>query len=191
MLQNTLVLCAVIGFITWYYFNKFQESEREYYKLHKKYEEAVHENARIKSRVKDLQSYKNDVSKTFQILDNELLMINDHLKRRGNNSVQGTLRPDGQQEGISNRVSILTPELLGTLFNNMNQERQPTSASNQVFQRHQGQEEREGQDVPEAENQPVLASLTYELSLNGSPYERFLLDPNSQGQGEVQNHDEQ
>ena len=38
----------------------------------------------MKSRIKDLQSYKNDVSKTFKILDNELLLINDHLKRQSN-----------------------------------------------------------------------------------------------------------
>lgn len=180
MFQNTLVLCAVIGFIAWYYFNKFQESEKEYCKLHKKYEEAVYENSRIKSRVKDLQSYKNDVSKTFNILDNELLMINDHLKRRGNgggdinnqasqNYQQATYQNNQQNTG--NRVSILTPDFLGTLFSNMNQERQTQEATvdNEVPVVN---------DQQTTETQPILASLTYEVQLNGvSPhYDRYLLD---------------
>ncbi len=127
MFQNTLVICAIVGFIAWYYFNKFQESEREYYKLYKRFVEVSNENQRIKARVKDLQTYKNDVSKTFKILDNELLMINDHIKK------QPTVQPQiqrfsGQPSNPvyntqpANRISMLTPELLSTLFSNMNQD---------------------------------------------------------------------
>lgn len=171
MMQNTLVLCAIIGFIAWYYFNKFQESEKEYYKLHKKYEEAISDNTRMKSRVKDLQSYKNDVSKTFQILDNELLMINDHLKRKEPETQQDTVHPNG------GRVSILTPELLGSLFNNANQER--------ISSNGEGNQTTEQSTDNSQENQPVVASLTYELQLNGGPYERYLLD-NSNGNQQTQ-----
>ena len=39
-----------------------------------------------------IQYYKNDVSKTFKILDNELVMINDHLKKQNENATtRGTL----------------------------------------------------------------------------------------------------
>lgn len=178
MFQNTLILCAIIGFIAWYYFNKFQESEKEYCKMHRKYEEVVNENARIKSRIKDLQSYKDDVSKTFKILDNELLMINDHIKQRNNGSSPATtsnerrLQDNHTLNGTQgNRVSILTPELLGTLFNNMNQERQ----SHERFT----DDNYRNDSIDEQETQPVLASLTYEVQLNGSPYERYLLDTSS------------
>jgi hypothetical protein len=70
------------------------------------------ENHKLKTRLKDLQSYKNDVSKTFKILDNELLLINDRLQNRESNL--NTPQP--------NPISVLTPELLTSLFNNMNQE---------------------------------------------------------------------
>lgn len=178
MLQNTFVLCAVIGFIAWYYFNKFQDSEKEYCKLHRKYEEAISENTRIKSRVKDLQSYKNDVSKTFHILDNELVMINDHLKRRTGETSTGN-NNSNQNGSNSGRVSILTPELLGTLFNNMNQEQTDHSGEEQS-ERTTGPEQSVNIDN-EQETQPLLASLTYEIQLNGTPYERFLLDSGNQG----------
>lgn len=187
MLQNTFVLCAVIGFIAWYYLNKFQESEKEYCKLHRKYEDAINENTRIKSRVKDLQSYKNDVSKTFHILDNELVMINDHLKRRDGTGQASRNDVNSIQNG-ANRVSILTPELLGTLFNNMNQEETaPSGIETSDGNDHNGvptiAERSENRDN-EQETQPMIASLTYELQLNGTPYERFLLD--SQGVAQEQ-----
>lgn len=108
MIQNSLVLCALMGFIAWYYFTKYQESEREFTKLHRQFVEVCSDNDKVKNRVSDLQTYKNDISKTFEILDNEFLMIKDMYKTK-------QLRPN------SDNVSILTPEILNTLFNN-NQE---------------------------------------------------------------------
>jgi len=124
-MQNSLVLVAIIAFIAWYYFAKYQESEKEYNRLQKMYVDICNENARSKSRVEDLQSYKNDVSKTFQILDNELLVINDHIKNQNTqqSSIYSRLQPQQNRES-SERISILTPDLLQTLFNGMNQESQ-------------------------------------------------------------------
>jgi hypothetical protein len=150
--QLTTIICVIFGVISWYYFNKFQESEREYSRLHKNFGTLHVENQKMRTRIKDLQSYKNDVSKTFKILDNELIMINDHLKRRneplvqqspnrftlpvGSNSqtsipVQATIRtstvplanvPLSRISSFTNipagnNVSLLTPELLTSLFN--------------------------------------------------------------------------
>lgn len=115
MYQNTILLFVLVGFIAFYYFNKFQESEREYIKLHSSLKDMYNENQNMKLKIKELQAYKDDVSKTFKILDNELVMINNHLQRR---------QPIPQQQQqvqvplqqSSSRVSLLTPELLNTVF---------------------------------------------------------------------------
>ena len=160
--QLPTIICVIFGIISWYYFNKFLESEREYTKLHKRFDNLHIENQKMRSRIKDLQSYKTDVSKTFQILDNELVMINDHLKRRNNtnnlnnpisqqplhsqqtenrnqppqqNNIRTTIHtstipftrlPLSRISSFANlsgsgNVSLLTPELLTSLFN-MNSE---------------------------------------------------------------------
>lgn len=169
--QLSTIICVIFGVISWYYFNKFLESEREYSRLHSRFESLSTENQKMKSRIKDLQSYKNDVSKTFKILDNELVMINDHLKKHNqqeesfNNPVQvpssqpvfpnirstvHTQSIPGGQATIrtstipltrmplsrvssftnipGNSVSLLTPELLTSLFN-MNTEDLQTTQS--------------------------------------------------------------
>ena len=46
------------------------------------------ENANYRVRIKDLQKYKNDVSKTFKILDNELVQINNHVEKNNQQSQQ-------------------------------------------------------------------------------------------------------
>jgi predicted nuclease with TOPRIM domain len=131
MVSNALVLCAIIGFIAWYYYQKFQESEKEYYKLHSQFVEVCNENVRLKDKLTDLEVYKDDVSKTFKILDNELTLINDHIKTRNPAETARANLP-------TNRVSLLTPEMLSTLFNNVNQENQEPSS-------------------------PVVASFSYEV----------------------------
>ena len=116
-IPNTLIICILLGLISWYYFTKLQDSEKEYNKLYKKYEHTCMENEKIKSRVNDLQSYKDDVSKTFKILDNELVLINEHLNKR--NTPVSIRRP---ALDFRNNVSLLTPQLLSSLFNNVNTE---------------------------------------------------------------------
>lgn len=112
MLFNVFIICVLFCFVIWFYFVKHQESDKQYSNLHNEYMNLCNENQKLKTRLKDLQSYKNDVSKTFKILDNELLLINDRLQNRESNL--NTPQP--------NPISVLTPELLTSLFNNMNQE---------------------------------------------------------------------
>jgi hypothetical protein len=112
MLFNIFVICVLFCFIIWFYYVKHQEADKQYSTLHGEYMNLCNENQKLKTRLKDLQSYKNDVSKTFKILDNELLLINDRLQNRDSNL--NTPQP--------NPISVLTPELLTSLFNNMNQE---------------------------------------------------------------------
>jgi hypothetical protein len=162
MFQNTLILSAIIGFIAWFYFNKFQESEKEYYKLYKRCSEVHLENQKLKNRLKDLQSYKNDVSKTFQILDNELVMINDHISKKQMEQPTQPTQPTQQvqYEGHSN-VSMLTPELLRSLFSSMNQE--TTSHTEEP--------------VMDPVEQPAIVTYELDSSLNlgDNEYDRFLM----------------
>lgn len=74
------MILVMAGLCVWFYYTKFHQSEYEYVLLHKRYEQLHAENTRLRSRVRDLQSYKDDVSKTFRILDNEIALINEHLR---------------------------------------------------------------------------------------------------------------
>lgn len=135
-ISTTIIMCIIFGLFSFYYFNKFQESELEYVKLHKRFDEIHIENQKMKSRIKDLQSYKNDVSKTMQILDNELMVINNHIQKQNSESTlqedmsstspigrrSPYLRSNLRSNTSRNNISLLSPELLSTLFNNMNQE---------------------------------------------------------------------
>jgi hypothetical protein len=64
-------------------------------------------------RVKYLENYKNDVSKTFKILDNELGLINDHIKYNRPTNNQST----EQDESNSFQTSV-TPTILNSLLRN-------------------------------------------------------------------------
>ena len=192
--QLPTIVCIIFGIISWYYFNKFLESEREYSKLHKRFDNLYVENQKMRTRVKDLQSYKTDVSKTFQILDNELVMINDHLQKRndrGANQVRNTVlnANAGQQPSIpsipihttiqtsripltrissfanmptNNNVSLLTPELLSSLFN-MNTEELRQSASQQ---QSPSQPPQQPQQLPQQPQTNVDSIETVENTLN-------------------------
>ena len=169
--QLSIIICVVFGIISWYYFNKFRESENEYTKLHNKFEQSYTENQKMKSRIKDLQSYKNDVSKTFKILDNELLLINDHLKRQSNlqSTPMSSMSPMSPMSSMSpmniglsrissftslpssNNVSLLTPELLTSLFN-MNSESQNPMQQSQS--QPQPQSQQQPQPQPQSQSQP-------------------------------------
>ena len=123
----------------------------------------------LKTRVKYLEKYKNDVSKTFKILDNELVMINDHIKR--------------QQEPN-------TPNILNNLFGDST-----TNSFNSMFNRFLTSDIQEQQELPqelqeqpqeqpqELEPQPIEPQETQELMellinyvpLN-SQYRKYLLN---------------
>ena len=151
MYQNSFNLIIVaIGLVAWYYYNKFKESEREYYLLHKQLMMTHTENHKLKSRLKDLQMYKNDVSRTFRILDNELVLINDHLQKKNERSEE-------------NRVSILTSDMLSSMFENMNQDAPNETVIEEI------------KDEP-AETIPVLEALTkIDAVSNNAEYEKYKL----------------
>jgi len=125
MLNTFILICLIFGIIAWGLYVNFKDSEREYFKLYKEFIDVKNENAKLVDRLSYLQDYKDDVTKTFKILDNELVMINDQIKKQ-NNRIENPTQYHGITDSLTqttqNMVTMLTPDILHTLFENINQE---------------------------------------------------------------------
>lgn len=72
------------------------------------------ENGHLKSRVEDLNTYKSDVSKTFEILNNDLKVINEELKK---NDLPQNTRTENVPENVpENNNTRMTPEIFAENF---------------------------------------------------------------------------
>ena len=60
--SGSLIILILLGLVSWYYFNKFQESEQNYRKLYYQFEKVYVDNKNMKTRIQDLESYRNDIS---------------------------------------------------------------------------------------------------------------------------------
>lgn len=166
-------LFVIASLVALFYYTKFEQSEKEYYKLHKEHIKALGENGKLRSRVKDLQSYKDDISKTFKILDNELVMINEHINQQKkddqNDSVGERGRGRVEEGGTSVLPPMLTPEILNRLFDGINSER--------VFTAEISMPASTGNDVEgeAAESGAVRGSLIEPLRMANNRYEEFLM----------------
>lgn len=166
------VFIVVFGIVAWYYYHRFRESEAEYYKLYKKMSEVKCENVHLKERISDLELYKQDVSKTFKILDNELLGINEHIKNRNVQQQNIPVRSndeggDGEVEP-SQRISILTPEMLGQLFHSMQNEQEHFTPVN-----NNSASVEEVKDEDEREHELVSFNIS---SNNVNNFEKYLIE---------------
>ncbi len=88
MNEYMLIICIII--ILLYYYTKgdlFSPLIQHYQHVKLK-----NENKKLKKRIKYLEEYKNDISKTFKILDNELELINRHIKNTGEDTTFNTDR---------------------------------------------------------------------------------------------------
>lgn len=167
--KTSIFICIFLGLISFYYFNKYQESKYKYDNLHKSFENYHVENKKMKSKIKDLETYKNDVSKTFNILDNELILINDNLKRR---SYTNTFNNRPNLDGVTQNVSLLTPQLLSSLFN-MNSEARYEETQPET----QTEAQPEAQPMEEFEEASNLEKIIKSYNnLNLNSYDKFLLN---------------
>ena len=120
----SLLIIIVLLTTSWYYYTKYKESEKENNFLQNNVNKTNMENSNYRTRIKDLQKYKNDVSKTFKILDTELTNINNHVEK--SNHFQLSTNPINSSvnelTAHSGRVNLLTPDMLNNLIDNMNQE---------------------------------------------------------------------
>ena len=95
-MTSLYVIICILFVLLFFYYNQYTEL---YTTNQKNIETLKH----LKSKVKYLQTYKNDISKTFKILNNELTYINEKISNTQTNQ----------------NISSLTPEMLNTLFETM------------------------------------------------------------------------
>ena len=119
-MEHFLILIVSIGISIWLFY-KYKESQIKLKSIISKNISLKLENSSMKTKIKYLETYKTDVSKTFKILDDELLLIKDNLTQQ---------QPSQIQHLPQNRVSLLTPSVLTSLMSNeslqvQDQPRQP------------------------------------------------------------------
>ena len=115
-----IIIISILVILLWFYFMKYSEQESKFLPVMLKQKQVISklkdENVKMKSELKYLHNYKNDVSKTFQILDNELVMINDRIKQTetvpSNDQVQSST-----QTGRSSFQTSFNRSILSTLLN--------------------------------------------------------------------------
>jgi hypothetical protein len=128
---------------------KYSEQESKYLPVMLKQKQMISklkdENVKMKSDLKYLHHYKNDVSKTFQILDNELVMINDKIKQTEIDHVQNSTQT--QSPSTSFQTSF-NPSILSTLLNSASERPVELTTENQ-----------QTEQIP-TENEPTENELT-------------------------------
>jgi hypothetical protein len=138
-MEHFILLIVSICVSVWFFY-KYKESQVKLKSFISKNLSLKLENNSMKSKMKYLETYKDDVSKTFKILDDELLLIKDNLTQ---NNVQSSpqvvprqsVQSIPRQSVQSHRVSLLTPDLLTSLMTNEvpSQPSQPVQQSQDVF----------------------------------------------------------
>ena len=68
----------------------------------KNYTKLLNENYYLKLRIKDLETYKNDISKTIKILNSELTVIHDKLSNETETQTQNQENETVNQTGNQN-----------------------------------------------------------------------------------------
>ena len=120
-MNGSIIIICILSILLWFYFMKYSEHEIKYLPVMVKQKQVIsqlrNENVKLKSKLKYLQTYKNDVSKTFQILDNELVMINDKLKQESLPIEQTQTQTQTQTPLFQ---TSFTPSILNSLLNSVN-----------------------------------------------------------------------
>jgi hypothetical protein len=108
-----LAVCLIVGVVYIYTENMRQHFIHDLNNLKL-------ENYDLKNKIKYLQSYKNDVSKTFKILDNDLMFIKENIKEQvKQNGTSSTHHIDTQLNIPNDRISLLTADTIQSLLNNI------------------------------------------------------------------------
>ena len=145
MTQHLIIIC-IITILLWYYYIKSKEQDDKYLPVMVRQSELLHENAKLKQenkklklKLKYLENYKNDVSKTFKILDNELGLINEHIKTKTGatteQSEQSTSVPNTNIPNSNSFRTSLTPNVLSSLIRSSHETSPTDSMFNGIFNR--------------------------------------------------------
>jgi hypothetical protein len=95
-MTNNIITILLVGAIVWVCYVKYQEYQYKTLQLMSKNHLLEIENQKMRTKIRYLQNYKTDVSKTFKILNNELSLIKENLPE--------------------NSVNILTPQIFNSLM---------------------------------------------------------------------------
>lgn len=118
-MDGSIIIISILVILLWFYFMKYSEQESKFLPVMLKQKQVISklkdENVKMKSELKYLHNYKNDVSKTFQILDNELVMINDKIKQT--ETISSDQVQNSTQTGRSSFQTSFNPSILSTLLN--------------------------------------------------------------------------
>ena len=131
-MEHFLLLIVSICVSFWFFY-KYKESQTKLKMTISKNLSLKLENSSIKTKMKYLETYKTDVSKTFKILDDELLLIKDNLTQ--NPQQQQISTSTNQQTLPRHRVSLLTPSVLTSLMTNETQVQPSQDVFNNIFNR--------------------------------------------------------
>lgn len=181
MAQHIIIIC-IISILLWYYYIKSKEQDDKYIPVMVRHSELMHENnmlkqenKKLKLRLKYLENYKQDVSKTFKILDSELGLINEHLNKKS----QEIQPPNDIAEQNSAFETSLTPTVLNSLIRESHLP--STNSLNNIFNRfltgdvnfmnnlpHQSSEAQQTvhQDIHQDIHREVEQELEQELTQN-------------------------
>lgn len=176
MSQYVVIIC-ILSILLWFYFMKHKEQETKLMPIIIKQKDIIlenkylrNENKKIKLKLKYLQQYKNDISKTFKILDNELHLITDHIKHDTDPSL---IYPQPPSTSIPQSTS--TP-LSSTPLSTSTSTSTPSDIFNNIFNNFLiSREHGEGEEIEigDSEQNPLHVSVNY-VPLNGN-YRRYLL----------------
>ena len=117
MSVNEYIIYVILILISYYFYSNDLDFKNNYKNNYKNIE---NENIILKSRIEDLIKYQNDTSKMANVLDNELIKINEHLREQTHtdtNVPYNTNMPYNNPQELKLSTDILT-----NLFNNMNED---------------------------------------------------------------------
>lgn len=140
-MENFILLIVSICVSVWLFY-KYKELQIKFKSVVSKNLSLKLDNNSMKTKMKYLETYKDDVSKTFKILDDELLLIKDNLTSRSQPPSQTQQRLNNQTQNVPrqsviphHRVSLLTPTVLNSLMSNETPVQQSQDVFNNIFNR--------------------------------------------------------
>lgn len=118
MLLSIFIL--IISISALFFYKKFTESEKAYYELHLINMKLENDNKILINRINDLESYKNDISKTVYLLDNSIKEMNDNYTNKENTKQeQEKEKEDEYLQSINNNTLIMDKSIIENLINEM------------------------------------------------------------------------
>lgn len=137
MAQHIIIIC-IISILLWYYYIKSKEQDDKYIPVMVRHSELMQENSvlkqenkKLRMKLKYLENYKQDVSKTFKILDNELGLINEHIKKKSDEIPTQEEQPPQMSQPQTTFETSLNPNILNSLI----RESQEPDTINSIFNR--------------------------------------------------------